>query len=772
MVFIDSIPSSASVDSNPSLDRVASDISNSSVALNIRNEENDEILAKRKKIYDKMDKRATLRRSISEWKAWTWNIWLDNAEVRKSRLVDLATDALLNAWKNPDKIQALKPDDVIKRLVSDANWTNNEKLNAVNNYIRNGWYAENVFNYLVWNTSNVYEKPSEKKDRTFAENALWATLATIPETLAWMYEWVQKKVKYWWKTIYDINKESDIIWLANVLSNVSEDRYQQYKEWWLRSKWYEPYNEAEKRQMIWDIWPQIWIESDANELSIYRSYDEAVKNWFIWNVEEYWQYVYNMANNAYKSISEQTRDYLESELYDPEWKWAWLWKFAWELIEFALMPEMKIKYLKYAPEAAKLEKFLKNSANLIKWGTKLWVEWIKLQALEDAYNAEVSTIWKYATTAVWNMAIWWILKWVWSALWSPSQAAKNALWTKTSKEIEDITNVVKNSIADYNAEITPRTVIRDMLSDARQKLLWNRLTKWEELWTIRNFELKFKDWARYTSKNAIEQDINEALMQQASKKRFGSIAWKKSEIPQFKFTKNWLEISNADVLNNISRNEKWQIVKLWDEIKKVYSETYWAWASMNAATTEKFLRWLDRVFWEEWWSGWPENFINLMKEWISNATKKFDASLTEESLSKLNKARLADKEAIRLDNAFKKIIWNLEWIEWISASEKALWQTATTQELFKAVKKATNGKIDLNNEIWVWVAILSAYDAKAARKIIDNIYPSTPWAMEFVIKSVLWSIKKLRIKQSAKDYTPSSLWKIRENIWWVVSSQM
>ena len=78
-------------------------------------------------------------------------------------------------------------------------------------------------------------------------------------------------------------------------------------------------------------------------------------------------------------------------------------------------------------------------------------------------------------------------------------------------------------------------------------------------------------------------------MQQASKKRFWWIA-KRSEIPQFKFTKNWLEVSNPDVLNNISRNEWWQTVKLWDEIKKVYSETYWAWASVNAATTEKFLR--------------------------------------------------------------------------------------------------------------------------------------------------------------------------------------
>jgi hypothetical protein len=44
----------------------------------------------------------------------------------------------------------------------------------------------------------------------------------------------------------------------------------------------------------------------------------------------------------------------------------------------------------------------------------------------------------------------------------------------------------------------------------------------------------------------------------------------------------------------------------------------------------------------------------------------------------------------------------------------------------------------LNNEIWAWVSVMSAYDTKAAQKLIESIYPSQPWAMEFIIKSVLW----------------------------------
>jgi hypothetical protein len=36
------------------------------------------------------------------------------------------------------------------------------------------------------------------------------------------------------------------------------------------------------------------------------------------------------------------------------------------MLEFAALPEMKVKYLKYAPEALKAEKAIKKSINLAK----------------------------------------------------------------------------------------------------------------------------------------------------------------------------------------------------------------------------------------------------------------------------------------------------------------------------------------------------------------------------------------------------------------------
>jgi hypothetical protein len=90
----------------------------------------------------------------------------------------------------------------------------------------------------------------------------------------------------------------------------------------------------------------------------------------------------------------------------------------------------------------------------------------------------------------------------------------------------------------------------------------------------------------------------------------------------------------------------------------------------------------------------------------------------------------------------------------------------------EATEKDWKWIMDLNNEIWAWIANLSIYDAKAAQKLLENIYPSQPWAMEFIIKSILWRMKRKWAVKATKDYTPSSLWRIWENIGWVVSSQM
>ena len=773
MAFIENIPEEAfETLSWANVSTVTKTPTKSSVSASIKSEEAEEKNVKREELKKWLSDRAAARKNIFTGRMSSWNKWLDNAEIRKGRITDLARWALEEMWKDPEAIKRISDDDLIKRLVWWVSWTDMKKLNAVNGYMQNWWYAQEVFDYLVG-------AKEEKEPKSTIRNIVWSTLSTPIESIAWLSDIVQKNIKYGWKTIYDINKEADIAWLWELIWWISEEEYQKYKKEW--SKRYEKaFNTGiEWYYNIWDI-KLPWVEWAGSQYisraDFYKSYDDAVKQWFDWNVEQYWQYLYNKGVNTYNSAAEKVRNYLQTEVYDPKWKWSWVGKFLGEMIEWFALPETKVKYLKYTPEVTKWTKNLIKATNLLKGSWKLWLEWVKLQALEDAYDAEVSSLWKYATTATRNALLWWFIKWVGNALWWPKWLAKTAIWTKTQSEWNEMTNITKNSFANANAEVTPYTKVRDILVKAKDRLLKDRLSKWWELWETRAFDIKYKPWVKYTAKEALEQDINKSLMEQASKKRFGNLAWKRDLVPQFKITKNWLEVSNPDVLNNISKNENWAVVKLWDKIKSAYSETFWAWAPKNAATTEKFLRRLDNVFGEEWWSGWPENFINLMKEWIKNATEKFEGSLTEETLSKLKSTRAADKEAIQLDNTFNKIIWRLDWVEWVWAAEKATKNTVTIQELFKKVLEATSKDwkwaIDLNNEIWAWIANLSIYDAKAAQKLLENIYPSQPWAMEFIIKSILWSMKRKWAVKATKDYSPSMLWKIWENIWWVVSSQM
>jgi hypothetical protein len=143
--------------------------------------------------------RANARKNIFTGRMSSWNKWLDNAEIRKGRITDLARWALEDMWKDPEAIKRISDDDLIKRLVGWVNWTDMKKLNAVNGYMQNWWYAEDVFNYLVWNTSSVYEKmwePEEKKSAI--RNFFWAAASTPVESVAWISDLIQKNVKYGW----------------------------------------------------------------------------------------------------------------------------------------------------------------------------------------------------------------------------------------------------------------------------------------------------------------------------------------------------------------------------------------------------------------------------------------------------------------------------------------------------------------------------------------------------------------------------------------------
>ena len=57
--------------------------------------------------------------------------------------------------------------------------------------------------------------------------------------------------------------------------------------------------------------------------------------------------------------------------------------------------------------------------------------------------------------------------------------AQTALWTKTTKELNEMKNIVQTSLKDYNAKVTPQTIIK-----GSWRMLWIGYyeigSKWKE----------------------------------------------------------------------------------------------------------------------------------------------------------------------------------------------------------------------------------------------------------------------------------------------------
>ena len=563
-------------------------------------------------------------------------------------------------------------------------------------------------------------------------------------------EYVNKflDVQTWWwdKTIYDNRWLAAKLWLAWKVETAWVNTTDKIRAW---ASGFMQWAADLAQNTLWAwvewLWSNLWawvgelwyaaadlLWADVSEWTVRDKMKKA--RWYTWE----------------EAKKEASSDDLWRSWLLSENEWAYnLGRAGWQLAtEIALTApgEAMVWWAIAASKAPSILKFLWHWANAFAWG-------LAFQAADDAAEWELSWLERYMETGTISA----LTAWLFTALskipraarkggyklFAPKWQDETALLTQTPESWANKTNINKINAWDKNAAKTWATEISKDLEKAEEKTLWGRLKAWKKLWDVRSFELKYKDWAKYTTKNALEEDINKSLMEQANEKRFGNLAWKKELVPQFTFTKNWLEVSNPDVLNNISRDDWQKIIKLWDEVKKAYAETYGWWAKINAATTEEFLRKLNNVFGQKWWSGWPKNMINLMKEWIANATKKFENSLTEKSLSSLKKATKSAEEAINLDENINKLVWVLRnedmvWKVW--GAEKALWGKAQMEQLFKEI----NDKywIDMNNEILAWAYNMSLYDVKKAEQILTTFYPSKPWVIELLLRQITKSWRK------------------------------
>ena len=348
-----------------------------------------------KKTTDYFNNRQKINNDIVTWKITSGNPWKDTITVRKNNLVSLFAADALEKGANPDKVMAItkKPDEILKRLT--GLWE--QQANAVNDYLMNGWYADRVFDYVMWNSKNPYTK---KED---TNNYLWWVKSVPEKTVGTIVDLAQKWLSKIWltKNAEEQNKE-DYEKYSELTNSMSTEDYNAYKEWKAKGsklfdtgiyKKYEAFNEQGQSFV------NGWLKSRAD---MYDAYDKAVEDWFNWSVEDYANYMNNMAAKVAWGIYDAINREIENT-YDTE-SWAFkAGRITWDILEFMATPELKIaKWLKYVPKVWKyIDKWvekawdwaIQNYPKVTKWIKWLdqWIEsWIKMQAMEDAYNNELS----------------------------------------------------------------------------------------------------------------------------------------------------------------------------------------------------------------------------------------------------------------------------------------------------------------------------------------------------------------------------------------------
>ena len=741
-----------------------------------------------KKVKDYFDNRQKVNNDIATWKIKSWNPWQDTIAVRKTNLVNMFAADALEKWANPDKVMAItkKPDEVLKRLTSL--WE--QQANAVNEYLMNGGYADRVFDYVMGKSKNPYTKVDEN-----ASNFLgW--LKSVPEqTIGTALDLANKGYSKagLTKDAEEQNKKSYEQY-NQLTSSLNTDEYNAYKEW--KAKWdnifnkmfdtglhkkYENFNEQGQSFVNGWLIDKAWM---------YDAYDEAVKEWFSGSVEDYARYMDNMAAQVSGGISDAVKREIENT-YDTE-SWAFkAGKVVWDIAEFMATPELKVvKWTKYIPVLWKFlekwwEKMLEKYPKATKRLSELdkWIEWgVKFQALEDAYNNELSSAEKYLTTAAMNAAIWWALNWIWTLLWksrpinawlkrlgSPNKAAQKSVWTKTLKERDEMSKISKAAAEDYNAEITPRTKILEKLEEAKKFLIDKRIIKWQKLEEI-EWKIKFDrwKWLKYDA-NDMLKEIENWFKELWKKKKWG----KNAKYPEFfKDWKTFLDDETKKVLNSFTRDEWDKVIRLWDEMETLRNDIFVNTdRAMDATTSQEFYKWLKSLLKDKWWTKrWQ--WTKVFREAFDTIKWKFTNSLSKPSQKALAKAEAESAESIRISNLFDDMVWRLEnkpvWVSAAQWAEKAVQWDEATRELFKLIKKYTKSEkypdgIDMNNEIWAWVTNMAIYNPEYARQLAATIYPSMPWMYEFIIKNALWWLKKKVARTYTKDYETAGAWGTMNN---------
>ena len=739
-----------------------------------------------KGVSDLIRHRINLRKWISNWTVSSWNEAADYLTMRKSGLVDIFSDYMMqdkNIIKSDTDASALQkaiktdPDSIIEYFKQKVIWEWNPewidaKNKAIDDYIMKWWKLNDVMDFITEKNTTPYWTPKEEKLEWTNPilNFLWSVVSTPIRELWWLTKIVEDKT-WLWKYNEQLTRETSTIKWA------STQWYNEYKSTWkLPDKYTEDYK------------------------YLYDWYDNAVKDWFIWSVEEYNNYLWDVAVATEKTFKKMTDDFTEKYLFNPEEAWATPWQIVWDITEIVLT-ELGTMWAA-TPElaATKLPKYAKYAKWLYQW-LKWWAEF---QALEDAYEWELSDVPEYVKSALTNVILkWWLeslwklaKRWVWKlakSFWWITERWEVALAWETPTSSAEKIEIIKES-KWTNPERTPEKEIIKRFLNFRRKVKEDvALLKWKQ----RDIERAYKweespaDLASRLNENFAKSKNPDIMWEQTAKvspeiqiweTRKEQLIRERDAAATYKAEKDaakaeWERLSKLSPEQRARELEIKDIEK-WEKAKKAAEEERARKYEFRVDSEELLKSWYGKdnvalidVLKEEWnkmfvkegrefnasnlweltklvesksaWTEWTKQIVQAIKETMEQISEWLwwdYGKIAKESWSKSDILQWLDNVLWKLTRRTSEAWWEIAASE---AWEKVLkWNL---RELLSQAKKYYWD--DLNREIDSWLIHLAIYDPEKAAELAKNIYPSLPWVLELLINGG----KMIATKRAAKD---------------------
>lgn len=738
-----------------------------------------------KGISDLIKHRVNLRKSMANWNLTSWNEAADYLEMRRWWLVDIFADYMMqNKSLIRDDASAQLLQDTIKKEPEAIIWymkdvlknqypdTYEEKNRAIDDYILKGWKLNDVMDFITEKNATPYWTPKEEKLEWTNPilNFLWSVASTPIREIWWLTKIVEDKTWLWDYQKQKLRETATIPW-------VSTQWYNEYKKSWkLPSKFSEDY---------------------AN---LYKWYDDAVKDWFVGSVEEYNNYLWDVAVATDKTFKQLTDDFTEKYLFNPEEAWATPWQIIWDITEIVLT-ELGTAWAA-TPElaATKLPKYAKYAKWLYQW-LKWWAEF---QALEDAYEWEVSDVPEYAKSALANVILKWWLETLWKlaklsiwklakSFWWITERWEVALAWETPTSSAEKISIIKES-KWTNPERTPEKEIIKTISNFRKKvkddvtsLKWKqrdieRAYKWEEspadlasklnenFAKSKNPDIMWEQTAKVSPEIQIWETRKEQLIRERdaagvykAEKDAAKAEWERLAKLSPEQRARELEIKDIEKwekAKNVAEEERARKYEFRVDREELLKSWYW---KDNVALIDVLKDEWNKMFVKEgrefnasnlWeltklvesksaWTEWTKEIVQAIKETMEQISEWLwwdYGKIAKESWSKSDILQWLDNVLWKLTRRTSEAWWEIAASE---AWEKVLkWNL---RELLSQAKKFYWD--DLNREIDSWLIHLAIYDPEKAAELAKNIYPSLPWVLELLINGG----KMIATKRAAKD---------------------